>query len=91
LEKEGAEMKLPKQVRVRKKTYKIKRTPSNYTAIGESDPNKYEIRLDKDMVGKLLNSTFKHELLHAISDEYNLNWDHRIIKRFEKLFTEEWE
>jgi len=72
----------PKKIHLRHTTYKI-RFVKRLGACGETDPNKFEIRIKKGMSRNETFRTLLHEVLHLVEFEWPVKLKHKTIWKLE--------
>ena len=69
-------MELPSSVRIGASYYMVRKEHMNED-MGNCDHTHYIIRISDDMSRENTTSTFTHEILHAMANEYNANVSHK--------------
>lgn len=81
-------LKLPDEVKVRNETYRILKAKGvlldDPECVGYCDPEHRVIAINVEQTEKQQLRTFIHEILHALSDEFNIDIKHKSIYKLEK-------
>lgn len=83
-------MKYPKTIEVGRDIYKIKfvKKFKDGVTLGETDPEKLEIRILKGMSKRETLSCFIHEVIHALEFSHEIGIKHKLVYQLERAALE---
>lgn len=84
--------KIPKQVKINNKTYKVlwvDKFPNDPGQLGEADFNNNTIKINSDQTNREACHTYFHELLHCFAQEYGFVLSEKNVRKAEQSL-EDW-